>query len=210
MHTPHVKLPCVMALTLLAVRPAGTQVGFDVGPLVALYAPTAGFDPAYYSTALPNAPSDLSGVAWGGEGRLWLGQRFGLQIQAAVAASSVGGGNTPGGPAPATPARVLTATVQALYTVYAKPRTARVWLGVGGGLVRHGGTAYAPYGAPASPSGALGLGSAIPVSRHLSATIGLNTLLYYMDLRDSNRKKLERGFQVDALVHLGLSWARRY
>jgi hypothetical protein len=53
---------------------------------------------------------------------------------------------------------------------------------------------------------AFGLGSAIPVSRHLKANIGVTTLFYYIDISDSTGTSLEHGFQVDPLVHAGLSW----
>ncbi len=179
----------------------------DVGPLLALYAPLSSFQPApYYTTSLPNSPGDLSGVGWGGLGRIWFTRQFGVQVHVAWASSAVGGGNTPGGPVPTTPARVFTASAQALYNPSRTPHKARLWLSAGTGLVRHGGAAYAPYGAPVQLATALGFGSAIPVGRHLDANLGLTTLLYSIDVSDRSGTSLEHGFQVDPLIHAALSW----
>ena len=183
------------------------QVRLEFGPLAALYAPQGSFQPAsYYTTWLPNSPSDLTGLAWGGEARLWFARRLGVQLQAAEAFSSVGGGITPRGPVAAMPARVFTLTTQALYNVYSAPERARVWLSAGAGLVRHGGAAYARYGTPIQVTGVLGLGYATPIRRRLNATLGITTMLYSFDLRDSTGTSLERGFQTDALLHVGLTW----
>lgn len=206
------KRPCswiLAAFTLAAVHPtpATAQVRFELGPLLALYAPTGSFQPAsYYTTSLPNSPSDLTGLAWGGQARLWLARRLGVQLQVAEAFSSVRGVITPAGPRAATPARILTLTTQALYNVYSAPEKAHVWLSAGAGLVRHGGAAYAPYGAPSQVTGVLGLGSAIPIRHRLNATLGITMMLYSFDLKDSTGTSLERGFQTDALLHVGLSW----
>ena len=75
--------------------------------------------------------------------------------------------------------------------------------------MRHGGAAYAPYGAPAQLATALGLGSAIPIGLHLNATVGLTTFLYSIDVSDSAGTSLEHGAQVDPLVHVGLAWSWR-
>jgi hypothetical protein len=190
------------------VTAAPAQARFDVGPLLALYAPVSDFQPAsYYTTSLPNSPGDLTGVGWGGQGRIWFTRRFGVQVHIAWASSTVGGGNTPGGPVPSTPARVFTASAQALYNPSSTPHKVRVWLGVGAGLVRHGGAAYVPYGAPLQVATALGLGSAIPMGEHLNANLGLTTLLYSIDVSDRTGTTLEHGFQVDPLIHAGLSWS---
>src|SRR5437773_1951962 len=82
-----------VAILVTVLTPAAfAQARVEVGPLLALYAPVSGFQPApYYTTRLPNSPGDLSGLAWGGEGRFWLTQRAGLQLQIASASSMVGG-----------------------------------------------------------------------------------------------------------------------
>ena len=207
-RSPISLVAAVLASGLAAA--ASAQARVELGPLLALYTPMSGFRPAsYYTTSLPNSPGDLSGLAWGGDARLWFTQRAGLQLQIASASSRVGGGNTPGGPVSSTPARVLTASVQVLYTVATAARGTRLWIGGGVGVVRHGGAAYAPYGAPAQLATVLGLGSAIPIGRHLNATVGLTTFLYSIDVSDSAGTTLEHGAQVDPLVHAGLAWSWR-
>src|SRR2546422_4439808 len=54
---------CVLAaLTVTLAGPAAAQTRLEVGALLGLYAPASSFQPAsYYSTALPNSPSDLTG-----------------------------------------------------------------------------------------------------------------------------------------------------
>jgi hypothetical protein len=197
-----------LALVVMFGTAAPAQIRFDVGPLVAFYAPLSAFQPApYYSISLPNSPGELGGVAWGGQGRVWFTQRFGVQLQVASARSTVAGGNTPEHFVASTPASVLTASLQALYNPASTPRKARLWLNAGVGLVRHGGTAYAPYGAPVQFATAFGFGSAIPLSSSgLQANLGVTTLLYSIDVSDNTGTSLEHGFQVDPLIHAGLSW----
>lgn len=199
----------LIALALVAVlaAPATAQTRYDIGPLLGLYAPIGNFRPTpYYTTILPNSPSDLTGLAWGGQGRIWFTRRFGVQLQVASASSTVGGGCTPGGCFSGRPARVLTASAQGLYTSSSPPQRVRVWLGAGAGLVHHGGAAYAPFSSPLQFATALGIGSAISLGGHVTASLGVTTLLYYIDVSDSTGTSLEHGFQVDPLIHAGLSW----
>ena len=133
----------VSVLTLAAAlpAPAAAQTSFDLGPLVAWYRPMGSFEPAsIYSTILPGKPSDLSGLAWGVEGRVWFGRRLGVQLQVAEASSTIGAINTPAGfTSGPTPAQVQFVTAQALYNFYPSPERARLWLNAGTGVVRHGG-----------------------------------------------------------------------
>ena len=191
---------------LVQATPLPAQSRIEVGPLLALYAPASHFQPApYYSTALPNSPSDLTGVAWGGQGRIWFTPRFGLQLQAASASSTVGGGATPGGFFPGTTARVFTASAQGLWAPFATPRNVQLWLSAGAGLVRHGGRAYERYGSPVQLATALGFGVSLPFGSHLAANLGVSTLLYNIDVSDSTGTSLEHGLQVDPLFHAGIS-----
>ena len=199
------------ALVITAVQPApvAAQSRFELGPLVAFYRPAGTFRSApYYDVVLPNSPRDLAGFAWGAQGRLWLSSRTGVQLQVAQACSNVGGGNTPAGPYPPRQARVLTLSVQGLYNVLPTPlgEGSRLWLSAGFGLVRHGGSAYARYGSPAQLASVVGLGYAKPIARRLTATLGLSTSLYYIDVSDNNGTSIEHGFQADGLLHAGLIW----
>jgi hypothetical protein len=194
-------------ITLLTgAAPLPAQARIEFGPLVALYAPAGAFQPApYYSTALPNSPSDLSGVAWGGQSRIWFSPRAGVQLQVSSASSTVGGGNTPGGSFPGRPARVLMASAQFLWAFPASHHNLQVWLSGGGGVIRHGGTAYERYGSPVQLGTALGFGAALPLGNHLVANLGMTTLLYNIDVSDSTGTSLEHGLQVDPLIHAGVS-----
>jgi hypothetical protein len=198
----------LVAAGAVVPRSAPGQARFELGPLLTAYTPLGSFEPApYYSTALPNTPGDLGGIGWGGEGRVWLSHRAGIQLQFARTSSSVGGGNTPAGPAASTPASVLTISAQALYDLSpGTPGRVRLWLGAGAGVVRHGGTAYARYGNPAQVATALSFGSAFPLHGRLSAHLGVTTLFYYIDVSDSMGTSLEHGFQLDPLFHAGFDW----
>ena len=203
----------IIALVVFIPSRVVSQTRVEGGPLLGLYSPAGSFQPApYYSTALPNAPSALTGAAMGGQGRIWFSRRLGLQLQIAWASSRVGGGNTPAGTAPSTPASVLTSSVQALFALSHPSQRIQLWLSAGPGLVRHGGGAYARYGSPVQLVTTLGFGSAIPIGSHLSVNLGATTFLYNIDVADSAGTSLEQGFQVDPLFHLGLSvrtWAQR-
>ncbi len=197
---------CVLILTVILAAPVPAQVRLEVGPILGLYAPASNFQPApYYSTALPNSPGDLTGLALGGQGRLWLTSRLGIQLDAASTSSNVGGGNTPAGSFPPTGARVLTASAQLLFSLLAPSHNSHVWCSAGPGLVRHGGAAYSRYGSPIQLATAVGLGSAVPIAGRLSIDIGVTAFLYNLDVSDSVGTSLEHGFQVDPLVHAGIT-----
>jgi|SRR5882762_719929 len=205
MHSSLVRI-AILALAICVPSRVVSQTRVEGGLLVGLYSPAGTFQPApYYSTALPNAPSALTGAAMGGQGRIWFSRRLGLQVQVAWASSRVGGGSTPAGTAPSTPASVLTSSVQALFALSHSSQRIQLWLSAGPGLVRHGGEAYARYGSPVQLATTLGFGSAIAMGSHLGVNLGATTFLYNIDVADSAGTSLEHGFQVDPLFHLGLS-----
>lgn len=197
----------VWAMLTVVAAPLAAQPRVEVGPFVALYAPQREFAGAtVYLTALPASPSDLAGMAWGGEARVWMSPQLGLQLQVASTSSNVGGGFTPGGPMPSMNARVDVAVLQALLRLRPEPSRVQVALGTGAGWIRHGGEAYAPYGNPVQLATALGLRGSVRMGSHLVAAAGLTTLLYNIDVSDDDGTSLEHGFQVDPLVHVGVSW----
>ena len=199
-------LPVVGLSAAMPAR-APAQARWELGPYVALYLPTGSFQPApYYSTALPSDPSDMTALAWGAETRLWLSRHVGLQVQAATSSSLVGGGATPAGILPPTSVHVFAATAQVLYNLH-PPAATRAWLSGGGGIVRHGGAAYAPYGSPTQFAGALGAGASFPLYHQLRANTAVTTLWYPFSLRDSTGTRIEHGFQLDALIQVGVSLA---
>jgi hypothetical protein len=202
---------CVMFIVGVAIAaptPAAAQVRFELGPFVAAYAPLGSFRAGdYVSTALPIKPSDLSGLAWGGQGRLWVTPRVGIQVQAAVANSRFGGGvPTPGGfittPKDAT---VVTLTAQVAYRPLRS--SPAVVLSAGVGMVRHGGEAYDwPAFQGLNPLAvAVGLASDFHITHWLTATLGVTTLLYDLDVHDSFNQHFERGLQADLLPHVTLA-----
>jgi hypothetical protein len=188
------------------------QVRVELGPFVAAYAPLGSFRPGDYgSTSLPVKPSDLSGLAWGAQGRFWLKPRVGIQLQVAVASSRFGGGvNTPAG-FTTTPkdAQVVTLTAQLAYRPLCSSST--LVLSAGAGVVRHRGEAYDwPSLRGLNPLAlALGVGSDLRIGHWMSATFGVTTLLYYLDVHDDFNQHFERGFQADLLPHVTLAWGSR-
>jgi hypothetical protein len=209
----HVSGSCALAVAILCLAMTSTAAGqttVEVGAVVGHYGPTGSFEPALvYTTALPRDPSNLAGAAIGGQVRLWVVRRFGLQVVGTTASSLVIGGVTPEGTAPNTRARVSTGTVQALYSLTGNRGRGRVWLGAGGAAVQHGGAAYAPYGSPVNFGGVAGVGSAFRIHGGLSAEAGITTMVYWMNLRSTRQGETgveERGTQVDALFQTGLSW----
>lgn len=203
------------ALSLGVARPLAAQVSVELGPVVGYYHPLGHFGPAsVYATDLPTTPQELSGTAWGGQARVWIGSHFGNGAQASVASSTVEQGCTPGpgGCLPSRSARVLAVSARVLYDLSPKPRTYRVWVGVGPVLVRHGGTSYAPYGPPTDFGTSLGAGADVRLIGGLRVSAGVNTLFYTLYLPmpadlQLNGGALEYGPQTDMLLELGATWS---
>jgi hypothetical protein len=192
--------------------PVCAQTTIDVGPLLGYYRPLGDFAASsVYSTSLPSVPSDLRAVTRGGAVHISFGRRLAVEGQLSVANSTVPGGNTPAGPSGPTEAQELVATLQGQYDVSPAPERLHLWLGVGPGLIRHGGDAYAKYGSPVSMGGALGVGIAVPIRFHLQLAAGATMLRYPFDVKmppelQGNPGSLQHGVQTDALIHLGVRW----
>jgi hypothetical protein len=201
-------------LTAALVSPArgAAQVRAELGPIFGYYRPYGSFEAAsVYSTALPLAPKDLRGPAWGAESRVWFGERIGTGLQWSVAGSTIPSTNTPGGPSSPTHAQVMTVTAQALLTLVGTPAQRQIWVSAGVGAIRHGGKAYEPYGTPTDVGPVVGGSARFGITRDLHATLGLSTLIYVLDVPmppelRPNLGSLEHGRQADLLVHLGFTW----
>lgn len=199
-------------MAIAAPSIAAAQATVEVGPLLGHFRPLGSFESAtVYSTALPVAPRDLSGLAVGGEARIWFGARVGGELRASVARSTVPSVSTPGGPSPSTPARVTTLSAQALFTIAGTPGRNQVWLSGGLGVVRHGGKAYEPYTSLTDPGPIAGAGVRLGVTHRLQITGGISAVTYMFDMPMPpalrlNPGSLERGRQLDLLFHLGMSW----
>jgi hypothetical protein len=200
----------ILAISAMVAPTTGiAQVSVELGPLVAAYAPLGSFRGGG-ATALPRKPSDLSGPAWGAQGRVWLRPRVGIQLQAVVASSRFGGGgNAPGGPTTPKDAQVVTLTAQLVYRPLR--RSSALVLTAGAGVVRHGGEAYdAPILRGLNPLAlALGVGTDLHVGHWLTATLGVTALLYQLDVHDGFYQHYEGGFQADLLPHVTLAWGSR-
>ncbi|MBK5189355.1 MAG: hypothetical protein JJD97_14020 [Gemmatimonadaceae bacterium] len=198
---------------LVLANGAAAQIRVELGASVGLYSPLGSFQPAsVYSMALPNGPDQLSGSAVGGELRLWIVPRIGVELAGATSSSSVGGGNTPEGYAPSTPARVSTGTAQLLFRVTREESRMRMWLGAGAGAVQHGGKAYDAFGNPVNYGGVLGVGGAMRLSGGLSADFGVTSMIYHLNIRGTPATDVglsERGRQVDLVLRTGLSYGWR-
>jgi hypothetical protein len=58
-------------------------------------------------------------------------------------------------------------------------------------------------------AGVFGLGFDLHIGRWLTATLGVTTLVYALDVRDNFGQRLERGFQIDLLPQVALAWRSR-
>ena len=183
---------------------AEAQHSVDVEPIVGLYAPGGSYDhsASYFRVGTPERPRDNAGTAYGANARLWFMRDFGLQLQGVTSTADHPTVITPGGPF-ASSSRVTALTAQLLYSPHL-PARARVWIGAGGGRIKHGGSAYAAYGSPSRAVIASGAGGSLRIWRELSATAGIDGLFYDWKLSDSNGT-YQSGTETDVVAHLGLS-----
>jgi hypothetical protein len=202
----------VLALfSSLAASNAAAQLRVEVGVTLGRYAPLGSFDATSVSyTALPRAPSGLSGTEFGAQVRVWPTAHFGIELAGFNASSRVGGGSNPNGYEAPLSAHVTIATAAMLVGVMADTSRARIWFEGGAARVQHGGHAYAPFGSPVNYGGAVGIGSAIRLTKGLSAELAFATTIYNMNMVGPNSGLLsdisERGTQVDAQFRTGLSY----
>jgi hypothetical protein len=183
------------------------QMQVELGATIGYYSPMGSFQPvSVLSVDLPRSPSSLGGTALGGEIRLWLVPRIGVELAGSTIASSVGGGSTPDGLRPSVPARVNTGTAELLFRVTGDDNRTRVWFGAGAAVIQHGGVAYEVFGKPVNYGGVVGLGSAFRITGALNATVGLSSMIYNIDFRGSRFEPIEeRGTQVDMMLRTGVS-----
>lgn len=202
-------------LTVMIVAMPGkadAQTSIEFGPRIGYYRPAGSYEAAsVYSTALPRSPKDLRGTAWGGEARAWFGNRVGADVGVSFAGSTLPSIATPNGPSPTTPATVTTFTVQGLFSLAGAPTRHQVWLSAGAGVIHHGGKAYDRHGGLTDIGPLLGAGARARITQRFHATFGLAVLTYQFDLPmppelSGNPGSLQRGRQVDMLMHMGITW----
>jgi hypothetical protein len=199
-------LAIAVFLTASLVSVAAAQARYQVGPVVGYYRPIGSYWPtAVYAVGLPQRPSDNSGPVFGVLGRVWLSDRGAVELQAAQAWSTVSQVFTPAGPIGPRSVHVLTVAMQGLFEAVSVERF-HFWLSAGGGLVRHGGESYAPFGSPTRPAATLGFGCRLRLHGGLGAELGLTDFLYFLDVRTDAGTSVQRGFQHDPMVRVGLTW----
>jgi len=193
------------------------QAALELGPFIGVYAPVGSLGTPNEQGPLPTKASDLRALAWGAVGRLWFNARLAIELQGAVAASQFGGGEylvcgiVPSGCSltPPKEARVVTLAAQVLYRP--SPIGFPVWFSAGAGVVQHGGAAYANagIGAPRRLAGALGFGLDQHLGRRLTATLGVTTFIYSLEVDDGFGGSVMHGLHSDVLARLALAWRTR-
>ncbi len=210
----HVSRPFLsVVLALAAAAPLQAQRGIELNVLAGYYLPTGQFEPSgLVATGLPLRPSDLKGVSLGGAARLWLGRRWGMQLQAGTAASTTPEVATPGGCCAPMAVRVSTFSAQALYDLR-RAGPSRLWLGAGPAVVRHGGEGYARFGSPTFLAGSVGAGLSVRLGGRLRGTADAGALLYDYRVHAPTAwgpfeagKIVQDGFRKDLRLGVGLGW----
>ena len=188
---------------------ARAQLALDVEPVVGRYSPRGSYDhdANYFRVGTPESPRENAGTAYGANARLWLTRTFALQLQGMTSSTDHPTVYVPSGASIATSTRVRALTAQAVFRP-ALPTRAQLWVSAGGGVVKHSGTAYAPYGSPTHRTLALGAGGALPIWRGLSATAGVDDLFY--DWKIANGLGVyQTGSESDLVARIGLSLTMR-
>lgn len=185
------------------------QIVVELGPRVGRYVSMSRIEGGVVTSGgVPDHPSDLTGIAWGGAVRVWLGARLGLAAQAAIVPTRQLGGSTPGGgKSPDTRAVIAPVSLDVLFPIVAT-QPLRVWAGAGVGVVRHGGSAYSSIGAPMRVAPSLELGGSLRLSDRLSTTADVLGMMYMYDIPDrTSTRSLQRGWVTALALTLGLDWA---
>jgi hypothetical protein len=210
----------VTAALVFGVHTLAAQTSFEIAPFVAYYRPTLGLAKVQETaTWLPQSPQDLTGAAYGVDARWWFHNQVGLQLQAGVAFSNIrieqtfplSSGSQPPTQSPTLGAQVQIASVQVMSNMAPTNASYRVWASAGPAVIHRGGESYnfdPTITKSFDPGLALGLGGDIPVARRMRATIGVNSLMYWVHVDNpEDHHSIERGFQNDLLFHAGISWA---
>jgi hypothetical protein len=212
----------VVAALVFGAHALAAQTTFEIAPFVAYYRPTLGLAKVQETaTWLPQNPQDLTGAAYGIDARWWFHNEVGLQVQAGVAYSNIrieqtfpsSSGSPQFTQSPTLGAQVQIASVQVMSNMAPTNASYRVWASAGPAVIHRGGESYnfdPTITKSFDPGLALGLGGDIPIARRMRATIGVNSLMYWVHVDDpDDHHSMERGFQNDLLFHAGLSWTVR-
>ena len=189
---------------LLFARAGHAQMALGVQPFVGYYLPLGRFNHAdLLSTALPQRPSDLKGVAWGGDLQLRLRRRLAVEGLAETTTHTLPSCLCPGGqPTDPVPVRVTLAGVLGQYDLSADPSRYHLWAGVGPVAIRHAGRGYERPTSPVSWGGAFGLELALPVASHWELVTKGTGAGYSFNLDFPP----QHGPQLDVTLSIGARW----
>jgi hypothetical protein len=194
---------CLTASFAMLARPVAAQVAVGLRPFVGYYRPFGHFFRApYLSTALPQRPSDLQGVAWGGDVQVTLRKRFAIVARGLTTTTTLPSCTCPGGPTDPAPVRVSMAIVEGQYDL--SPAPARYHLRATGGpaLIRNSGPGYEQPDSPVSWGGAFGFELALRLASSWQL-VGTGTGVAYAFVLDSPP---QRGPMRDAILSIGVRW----
>jgi hypothetical protein len=191
------------ALLATVTWPARGQVALGLRPLLGYYLPLGRFDHAeLLSTALPQQPSDLQGVAWGGDVQVRLRPRVAVEVLGLGTRTTLPSCTCPGGPTAPAPVHVSIAAVEAQLEFSPRPSRYQLWVSGGPAVIRHSGRGYERPPSPVSWGGALGLELGVPVGSHWQVVATGTGIGYHFDLDFPP----QHGPQLDAVLAVGLRW----
>lgn len=192
-------------LLALGAASAPAQVRLELEPAVGVYAGLGSFDrPLTQPFSFPEALSQRTAVALGGQATAWFGARAGVRLTLFIAASELGPESRDLLNRRPIPARVTVAGLEALVPLRSVSGGGRVFVAGGAALVRRSGRAYEGYEGTKDLGATLGLGSQFRLTDHLSLQGDARALLYSLHLTDPAGVEYDSAFQTDLLAHVGL------
>ena len=185
-------------------RSLATQ-GIELGASVGWYQPLGSFRLGSFATTdLPEQATDLRGIAWGGEARLLLRERAGIEAIITSAASTTPGCTCPGGhDLPPTGQRVNIAALDVFYHRAITPSSIAV--GLGPAMIEHGGNGYGRYGSPKSWGGVGVIEVSRPLVSHVDGAARILAAAYSFHLDYPPQS----GPQLDLLLLVSIRWRLR-
>ena len=168
----YVALPVVM----LMPRSVSAQALLQPGLFLGYYSPRG----AQHADDGPNTPANFGGPAVGGEFSLWTRNRLGLRASGSLVVVNHTAVENPGGFTPQLSGDVFVGSLLAAVDL-SPQRDRAVWLGIGPGVVHHGGDAFASSDSPTEQAAVLGLGTQLPLGK--SWSLGLSAAAHIYEYR---------------------------
>ena len=197
---------CLLLALLCIARPLHAQV--ELVPYAGFYAPTSDFKlrplPPNTGFGLATGKQE-TGILLGGQARVWVTRRFGLQVGAAHAASDLKvSPQFTTAPDSSVEASLTILTFGGLVRFPVSTLPNPIWAELGGAGVSRQGNAFDSYDNPKSVGGMLGLGTGLGLTDRLRADISFRGIFYKLGLQDS-LGSLPSRTHVDLMAHVGLS-----